>query len=336
MNQVSRVMCVGCGYDLFGLDPRGLCPECGRSIQESVFRPKLWEADAAWLKQQMAGMWLLAGFYGVMALTGLVSLAFNLVLMMMGPAYAGFGGTFEFYLGMTIASMMLKVVLWIVIGWLLSRPNPMRGVPDAEAQWRKTLWRVAFLMVVVLGIAVGAQVIMLLLRFAEFRFGAELSIAAAIGLWVGVLGLYLWGLVKYGWTMWRWPELTPCGREADLFLPVLVLVVVVGAVVAGMAGMGPEYLMGLTAISVLWALADWLGDSGARKSVKDLFYVQIVMGFVPPMIYGLGFVRWMWGFGWSLGPVVYNLVLMVFIGRAVWRITAGIREGRRMSQAAQA
>jgi hypothetical protein len=42
-------MCIGCRYDVLGLAPDGVCPECGRSLADS------WPQQDRWHEMQMAG-----------------------------------------------------------------------------------------------------------------------------------------------------------------------------------------------------------------------------------------------------------------------------------------
>lgn len=66
--------CVNCGYNLRGLLPSGLCPECGSSILRSTQGDLLRYADPAWLRKLLLGvrlklwntllglvLWVLAG-----------------------------------------------------------------------------------------------------------------------------------------------------------------------------------------------------------------------------------------------------------------------------------
>ncbi|MBI1190941.1 MAG: hypothetical protein GC200_09710 [Tepidisphaera sp.] len=48
--------CIGCGYDLRGLNPAGVCPECGRPVADTLDGNRLWRADPAWLKRVLNGL----------------------------------------------------------------------------------------------------------------------------------------------------------------------------------------------------------------------------------------------------------------------------------------
>ncbi len=67
------VLCIGCGYNLRGLEPAGRCPECGLSIADSNRGDRLIYADPTWLEKLRFGaslkLWnilitILIGFVG--------------------------------------------------------------------------------------------------------------------------------------------------------------------------------------------------------------------------------------------------------------------------------
>lgn len=51
----NGVMCVSCAQDLGGLEPGGVCPECGSSIKRSLAGPRLFYADPDWIKTLARG-----------------------------------------------------------------------------------------------------------------------------------------------------------------------------------------------------------------------------------------------------------------------------------------
>lgn len=50
------VACKGCGYNLRGLDPAGVCAECGREVARSLHIELLRDADPKWLDRIAHGM----------------------------------------------------------------------------------------------------------------------------------------------------------------------------------------------------------------------------------------------------------------------------------------
>lgn len=53
------VSCIGCAYDLTGLEPGGACPECAMPIHETTDPERLIYADDAWLRSVMRGLRLM-------------------------------------------------------------------------------------------------------------------------------------------------------------------------------------------------------------------------------------------------------------------------------------
>src|SRR5215204_2648374 len=60
--------CVGCGYNVRTLRWSGKCPECGRSVWDSV-QKALRLADRMWLRKMQWALWLLAVSVLLMAVT---------------------------------------------------------------------------------------------------------------------------------------------------------------------------------------------------------------------------------------------------------------------------
>ena len=57
MSVIDRtVPCVGCGYNLRGVDAAGTCPECGRPAADSLSPNRLALADPAWLGRVVRGL----------------------------------------------------------------------------------------------------------------------------------------------------------------------------------------------------------------------------------------------------------------------------------------
>ncbi len=67
---VHDILCIGCGYNLRGLEPSGRCPECGLSVADSNRGDFLFFSDPQWLRKVRFGatlkLWnlLIAGLVG--------------------------------------------------------------------------------------------------------------------------------------------------------------------------------------------------------------------------------------------------------------------------------
>lgn len=60
----DELSCRSCGYNLQGLHPEGLCPECGTSIVRSIYGDKLRYSDPAWISRLARGtLWIIIGLF---------------------------------------------------------------------------------------------------------------------------------------------------------------------------------------------------------------------------------------------------------------------------------
>jgi len=86
------LMCVHCGYNLRGLSPSGLCPECGHAIADSTRGDRLCFADPKWLarvrhgtslKLSQVAIWFLGGVLAAVA-TAVLSKQGAIVVVLVG------------------------------------------------------------------------------------------------------------------------------------------------------------------------------------------------------------------------------------------------------------
>ncbi|MCH7547309.1 MAG: hypothetical protein IID30_12990 [Planctomycetes bacterium] len=60
----QTLACRGCGYNLQGLHPESMCPECGTSIVRSIHGDKLRYSDPAWISRLARGTrWIMVGLF---------------------------------------------------------------------------------------------------------------------------------------------------------------------------------------------------------------------------------------------------------------------------------
>ena len=54
--------CLKCGYNVRGLLPNGVCPECGTPIGRSMYGDMLMYCDPVWVRTLVSGTnWIIAG-----------------------------------------------------------------------------------------------------------------------------------------------------------------------------------------------------------------------------------------------------------------------------------
>jgi len=59
IRRAAQPLCVKCGYDLSGLDPGGVCPECGAPVAGALRGDLLSAADPLWLRKVHRGLVLI-------------------------------------------------------------------------------------------------------------------------------------------------------------------------------------------------------------------------------------------------------------------------------------
>lgn len=131
------LICVCCGYNLRGLDPGGLCPECGVAVKRSIQGNLLRYADPAWLARLIGGVhWMLAGTIAAVVLS--LGGVFVAGIISGDTASARSDEVSGLILG---ASFWLGMILGLVGCWKLTSPDP--GRLAAEPPWsarRATRW----------------------------------------------------------------------------------------------------------------------------------------------------------------------------------------------------
>jgi len=162
--------CVRCAYNLRGLRPEGICPECGTAVARSCQGNSLRFCDPNWVEQLASGMrWVVASI----VLGILLGLLAGGVSAAMGGAPASIPtGALPVLIGLAAG------ILSIIGYWKVTTPEP--GVPEepAEINLRKVI-RVTL----ILGF---------LLNIADIPFSAgPLFVDTLLALVSGVVGLVM-------------------------------------------------------------------------------------------------------------------------------------------------
>lgn len=121
--------CLGCGYNLRGLDASGACPECGKPAVESTQGDRLEFADIGWLRNVRLGVTLGA----LVLLVGLArQIALNVVIHIMQTPL---GGTVY---AVAITTMMAAAAgLSLGSGWLITMRQPHES---HDPRWTLRRW----------------------------------------------------------------------------------------------------------------------------------------------------------------------------------------------------
>jgi hypothetical protein len=166
------LICVRCGYNLRGISPEGVCPECGTPIGRSVRGNLLEFADPDWVERISGGMKWVVGAVGVRIACGV---------------FAGYATGPLGLFGVTAASA--DILFWIVRQaselvlvaglWRATEADP--GEPQAESMESRQIARyalaAAMLASLIVGLAGGSAELGLILIAQGIRLVGLLAIS---------------------------------------------------------------------------------------------------------------------------------------------------------------
>lgn len=114
----KELSCRGCGYNLQGLHPEGLCPECGTSIVRSIYGDKLRYSDPAWISRLARGtLWIIIGLF-----TSIIG-TFAIGSIMVGLSTVGTVSQSLMQAIVGLIGACLSIITIIGVWWLTS-PDP--------------------------------------------------------------------------------------------------------------------------------------------------------------------------------------------------------------------
>ncbi len=103
------VRCIRCGYNLRGMTPSGVCPECGDDVGPSLVGDRLIDADLDWLRRIVRGQKLLA-----LGMTAPILMAVGSIALMIAISIIQSQGN------VTVPRLVEDVVSWITLGVMLA------------------------------------------------------------------------------------------------------------------------------------------------------------------------------------------------------------------------
>ncbi|MBX3387877.1 MAG: hypothetical protein KF691_00330 [Phycisphaeraceae bacterium] len=228
----STAMCLRCGYELRGLAPTGVCPECGLSIAESLEKRRLGLSSPGYLASLRLG-----------ALVAMVALAIYIAAGFVRWHLIGFlftPGTQKYFVFLDIAGAAL-----LVFGvWKLTIDDPGLHIKD-QARTNKRAMKCAAAGLLLL--AIFELLVALRAPLPTIAIGvspAALSLSAVIMIMAGALwNLACWltlatGLVNYTrWLAVRVPDhrLLGMAKSMSWLLPVAIAAAFVASLIFGTA-----------------------------------------------------------------------------------------------------
>ncbi len=131
----TDVACIQCGYNLRGLSPDGVCPECACTIERSLRGPWLRYADARWLRRLRVGTLLLL----IHAILWIVTAATAMVAVWLLSTYWGW-----------LRYTFLPLLCLFIAGLLaITAKEPIFALTNEPSALRKILRGAALLLPVV-------------------------------------------------------------------------------------------------------------------------------------------------------------------------------------------
>ena len=181
--------CVGCSYNLRGLQSDGLCPECGYSIQRSLMGPLLRYSSAEYLKTLQQGVLLLIISAFASVVIGMVTFAIEAAIagiaINQGVPLAGLTGARAFVL---FAVEAVGAIVAIVGWYMLSVEDPSFVGTENGSKARRA---VRILTMVRLAAVLGG----LLFLGIDHLFQLSMEMSVAGGIVTGALPVLAWGAV---------------------------------------------------------------------------------------------------------------------------------------------
>lgn len=236
----SSLICVGCRYELVGLQHDGVCPECGASVDSSVRRLRLRTSDAAFARRIEAGVRML--------LTSSLFSCVIVVVTVMGKIAETLFVAMVFGAILTVAGFCGAWFCWIVGWWLLASED--RSIP-ARSSWTCRLIKVCC------GAQVASLAIGILPAVGCMTSSGEDYFAIAVGIFAltaaasavcGVAGLGRLGQILR-------LLVAPGVEEAVTTMRVVLLIVYGGIIISGLVCMLSPTIGGMIILGFLTLLS---------------------------------------------------------------------------------
>ncbi|MGD8451182.1 MAG: hypothetical protein PVJ57_05135 [Phycisphaerae bacterium] len=164
--------CCRCGYNLRGLEPEQLCPECAQPVHDSLVANDLRYANRQWLSQVRSGLALLVLAVGGICASVLLFLAATIV----GALARMRGGSAGDIMWIVALTCSIVSVVPAFLGMLLltvQEPAERLGRPV----WARLAARCLFWTAAVLG---GTTILLILLAFAGVGILVALILAGVV------------------------------------------------------------------------------------------------------------------------------------------------------------
>jgi hypothetical protein len=322
--------CLGCGYDLRGLDEKGDCPECGKPISETINIPDVWITHPDWLNLQIRLLWCLVG---LAVFSGIVLVLDNAIISFHSWSYGINSFFFDLDAYFTILNMIGPMGGVVVAFMFRSWPNPHAPADGPENRWRRALPYLA-----ILAFVCDRSTLEFVNFLDDWMAGGSWSQDwVMLQLLIGILGFLcaLLGIAYYCFLYAKWPRLTK--PEAPNSIPYGLFIWTIFMIVLGfLSGAGLNTAVACAFTIVLYDLCWWLKDKQLLKRCTQYYYLITILPIVSIVLYVM-----MFAFNDPFGSMILNwfaipiiqLALLAVLFLLIRRVTMRVRELRRQAVA---
>ncbi len=255
--------CKQCGYALQGLDPAGVCPECGFTLERSLTDDLLRNSSSEYLALLHRGVFLV--------LAGIIAQFLMIIGGFAGAIFLGVNGVNMASLELALTLMSLVGTVMIAWGWFeFSTPDPAFTGRSDGSQARVVV-RVAVIINAFVTLVTGvAQFAFPAAGVAPGAVPTTVSAASVVLVVLSLIGFVAWAVSFFAamlYLKWLCPRIPNwrAWRRARTLMWLGPLLFTVGALCIGL---GP-----LVAIVLYWNLLDWI-----RRDLKRIRQEQSELG----------------------------------------------------------
>lgn len=254
----TDVNCVGCEYNLRGLDGEAVCPECGMAVERSLRGDRLRFADPQWVGQLSRGMTL--------AWVSLVVAFFSAVIL--GSSF-DLGSDREL-LAVVVAGLLVMGPVGVAFAacWCFSMPEPGATKVAFSHNWRGIARASAILFVcVIFVLGIGASGIASYSSSAEVLFFGTVY----VGVMVSIVGFHAAGRYAAGLAQ----------RIPDKHLASHTMFVTMGGTLVGLS-----ILFGMSVLIFVPQVSNSFSFFPAGPSLPQVFETILIFGALGTLVGG--------------------------------------------------
>jgi len=233
----AGVRCAGCGYELVGLDPDSLCPECGRAVDDSLRGLYLVYRPMGYVKSLHRGL-------GMVRLGILLNVVFTIVWFIAAAALGAAASGPISVVGAIALVISLAIQVMALVGWIwFTARDPSDPLEDRSANSRRLVRIGAIGLLVMVGVQLVFSLLVPSQTMAPATGGAVPAMVALLALFVGLANVVLVGLLFFASMVYIRrlgaripdPKVHRLAKSRMISVPIITVAVPILAVIAGVA-----------------------------------------------------------------------------------------------------